>query len=489
MYSNRREFGLSQLQTLEINKSKNYWYAVVTVCIGAFMAAVDASIINVALPNLQRQFGAQMNEIEWVSLSYLLSLASLILIFGKLADMFGRRLLYIFGFIIFSASSLFCGLAPSLSVLIVARIFQGIGAALLQANSVSIITSSVPKKDLGKAIGFQASAQGIGLSLGPVAGGLLLTFVSWKWLFFINLPVGIIGTVLGMLFLPKDSLRKSGMKFDYIGAILLIPSLISIIFILNMGMKLGWDSFIIMICYAAAITGSVLFYTFERKRIDPLVDLNLFKSSHFSIGNLTSIMSFIVMYAVLLLTPYYLEHVKHLSVFQTSLLITVVPIGMTISTPVSGIISDQRGPAIPALFGLGMATIGSFLLAIINITGTYIITCLGLFLVGAGIGMFTPPNNSSLMGNAPKNVLGIAGGILNMSRTLGMGLGVTLGGLTYQFFSKLYQHSLFADMIITFRSSYFVIAVFSLMTFLFAFKNYKKELKNIDHYRSNGIGV
>ncbi len=188
------------------------------------MAALDASIINVALPNLEQQFHTGMNEIEWVSLSYLLSLASTILIFGRLADMFGRKWLYTLGFVIFSISSLFCGLAPSLSILIVCRVIQGIGAAMLQANSVSIITSATPKDDLGKAIGIQASAQGIGLSLGPVAGGAILSLISWKWMFFINFPVGIIGTLLGIMFLPKDPVMNKRKKFDFGGALLLIPS-------------------------------------------------------------------------------------------------------------------------------------------------------------------------------------------------------------------------------------------------------------------------
>lgn len=470
-------------------KPNSHWYAVATVCIGAFMAALDASIINVALPNLQHQFHARMNEIEWVSLSYLLSLASLILIFGRLADMIGRRWLYIIGFMIFSFSSLLCGLAPTLSFLIVARVLEGMGAALLQANSVSIITFATPKEDLGKAIGFQASAQGIGLSLGPVVGGTLLSFASWKWLFLINLPVGIVGSILGMVFLRKDSLRINKLHFDILGAVFLIPSLVAAIYILNMGLKLGWGSPLMVGCYFITILTSVLFYKNEKKRSEPLVDLTLFKQSYFTVGNVTSIMSFTVMYAVLLLTPYYLDHVKHLPVFQASLLITVVPIGMTLSTPISGMISDHRGPGIPSILGLAMATIGTLLLTFIDSTGTYILMSLGLFLVGAGIGMFTPPNNSNVMGKVPKNVLGVAGGILNMSRTLGMGLGVTLGGLTYQFFLPVYQHLQTDFMVDSFRSSYFVIAILSFITLLITFKNHKNEFKNAGGFHSKEIGV
>jgi MFS family permease len=228
---------LNSSASKERKRPCTHWYAVATVCIGAFMAALDASIINVALPKLEQQFSSRMSEIEWVSLSYLLSLASAILIFGRLADIIGRRWLYIIGFMIFSLSSLFCGLAPSLSILILCRVLQGIGAAMLQANSVSIITFASPREDLGKAIGFQASAQGIGLSLGPVVGGTLLSFVSWKWLFFINLPVGIIGTILGIMFLPRDRVIQKEKKFDYVGAVFLIPFIITVIYVLNMGFK------------------------------------------------------------------------------------------------------------------------------------------------------------------------------------------------------------------------------------------------------------
>lgn len=467
-----------------------HWYVVATVCVGAFMAALDASIINVALPNLEQQFHTRMSEIEWVSLSYLLSLASLILIFGRLADMIGRRWLYTIGFIIFSISSLFCGLAPTLPVLIVCRIMQGMGAALLQANSVSIITFATPKEDLGKAIGFQASAQGIGLSLGPVIGGALLSFVSWKWLFFINLPIGLIGITLGILFLQKDSpATKNKVRFDYIGAVLLIPSIISIIYILNMGIKLGWGSKLMLLCYFIAIMATVWFYHYEKKRTEPLVDLSLFKDKSFTMGNLTGIMSFIIMYAVLLLTPYYLDQVKHLPIFQAGLVITVIPIGMTISTPISGIISDHRSPALPSFIGLAMATVGAFLLSFIDITGTYILTCTGLLLVGAGIGMFTPPNNKNVMAIVPKQALGIAGGILNMSRTFGMSLGITLGGLSYQFFSQFYHHSELDFTIYTFRSSYFIIALFALLTLIITYRHNKSEFKNLKEYHSKQIGM
>jgi MFS family permease len=232
-----------------------------------------------------------------------------------------------------------------------------------------------------------------------------------------------------------------------------------------------------------------LFINYEKKHKEPLIDLSIFKNVPFTIGNITGILSFIIMYAVLFLTPYYLDQVKHLSIFQASLIITAIPIGMTISTPISGIMSDNRGPAIPSIIGLGMATTGALLLSIINITGTYIITCTGLILIGSGIGMFTPPNNTHIMGNVSKKVLGIAGGILNMSRTLGMSLGITLGGLSYQFFQVLYGRSGTDILVHIFRSAYFLVAIVSFITFIITFRNYKNEFKDMGGIHSKQVGI
>ena len=179
-----------------------HWLVVSTVCIGAFMAALDASIINLALPSLMRQFGIGMAKAEWISLVYLLTLSALVIPFGRLADLFGRRWMYAMGFFVFLVSSVACGAAPGFAGLLIARVFQAVGAAMLQANSVSIITAATPAAHRGRAIGIQASAQGIGLSVGPVIGGALLSLGDWRWLFYVNVPIGIAGTVLAVLLLP-----------------------------------------------------------------------------------------------------------------------------------------------------------------------------------------------------------------------------------------------------------------------------------------------
>lgn len=201
--------GLGSLPLKMVRERQGYhWFVVGTVCVGAFMAALDASIINIALPVMKRDFHTSMRLVEWVSLSYILTLAAFIVPFSRLSDMFGRRWMYTFGFSVFIVGSFLCGFAPTLTFMFLSRILQAIGAAMLQANSISIITAATPSHARGRAIGIQASAQGVGLSLGPLIGGALITWVGWRWIFYVNVPVGIIGTLLGILMLPRDE-KKS----------------------------------------------------------------------------------------------------------------------------------------------------------------------------------------------------------------------------------------------------------------------------------------
>lgn len=455
-----------------VQKWKGYhWFVVGTVCIGAFMAALDASIINIALPVLGRNFNVRMQMIEWVSLVYLLTLAALIVPFGRIADMLGRRWMYAFGFVIFMIGSCMCALAPSLSFLLASRVIQAVGAAMLQANSVSIITATTPATSLGKAIGFQASAQGIGLSLGPAIGGALLSWLTWRWIFFVNIPVGLVGTILGILLLPSDKKSAKKERFDFLGAVSLAPSIVALVFCLNMVSKDGWGSPVILFGDTVFVVGIAAFLWIERRSRTPMVDLALFRNRTFALGNVTGILSFAAMYAVLLLVPFYLSDVKHLSSFQAGLYLTIVPIGMTLLTPMSGIVTDKLGIRVPTVTGMLAGGVGCICLALLGEQLWIAPLVTGLFLVGAGLGIFTPPNNSSVMGSAPNHRLGVAGGILNMSRTLGMGIGITLGGLCYQSFLSAYgitneTGAPVRDMVHAFHWSFLLIAGVSFITMI-----------------------
>ena len=403
------------------------WWIVGTVSIGAFMAALDASIINVALPTLNHAFPYGIHRTAWISIAYLLTLTSLLAAFGSLADQYGRKRMYTSGFIVFSLGSVLCGLSYHLDLLIGARVIQAVGAAMLQANSVAIITQSVPAQDRGKAIGIQGSSQAIGLSLGPVLGGLLVTYFPWQMIFFMNIPIGILGTVLAYKILPTSP-RQPKQPFDYIGALLLAPTLI----FLTLGLTESaatdiLSPHILKDFIIAAVTG-LLFYLQESRHKNPILPLSLFKNRVFVVGNLTGLLSYAMMFGVLFLMPFYLEHALKHAPTEAGLLLTPVPIAMSLMAPLAGALADRFAIRTLTTWGLLALTAGSFILA--NLPNRWLIT-LTLVLIGIGMGLFTPPNNSSVMGAVSKDKLGLTGGILNMARSMGMSLGIAFSGTLY----------------------------------------------------------
>jgi len=412
----------------------NHWLVVASVCIGAFMAALDASIVNVALPTIEHRFVLTLGEVAWVSLIYLLVLAALIVPLGRLSDMYGRKWMYTLGFGVFIFGSALCGFAMSFWFLLGARTIQGIGASMLQANSVSIITANTPSQHRGKAIGIQASAQGIGLSIGPTVGGLILSALSWRWVFFVNIPVGVAGTILGHMWLPQDKGEGRREHFDFLGGLFLVPAVVAVIYMLNVGFNNGVNWMVVVPCLIITGAFSTLLIVTEGRTRSPLLNLRLFKITTVSRGMVGGILSFAVMYAVIFLMPFYFERLQHLSTLQSGLYLSVIPLGMALSTPAAGVLTDGLGWRTPTILGMALTMSGSLALTATGGLLSGILLLGGLFFVGVGLGIYTPPNNASVMGSVPGNALGVTGGMLNMARTLGMSLGVTLGGFFYELF-------------------------------------------------------
>lgn len=417
-----------KLPSQKFTTRSNYiWLVVGTVCIGAFMAALDASIVNVALPVMSTSFHASASIVGWVLISYLLTLATLLTFFGRLADMWGRRPLYTFGFLVFIIGSAACGAAVNLPMLIVSRVFQAAGAAMLQANSVAIITATVPASVRGKAIGFQGSAQAIGLSLGPAIGGALIGLFGWRAIFYVNVPVGLIGMTLAALILPKDRIARTKTSFDWWGTILFTPFLVALMLALTEGNIWHWDSPRIIGLFAMAIVLLVAFVMRERSFRAPLVDLKLFKIPIFSMGNFTGLLSYLAMFGVLFLMPFFFERVSQFDSAITGLILTAVPLGMTVVAPKAGGLADRYGARLLTTLGMGLTALATLFLALsIALHANLYFIVAELVFVGVGLGIFTPPNNSSVMGSLPPERLGVGGGILNMARSLGMAMGTAL---------------------------------------------------------------
>jgi EmrB/QacA subfamily drug resistance transporter len=405
------------------------WFVVATVCVGAFMGQLDASIVALAFPTLEGQFHASLGAVTWVGLSYLLTLVATVTAVGRLSDMVGRKLLYTYGFFVFIAGSALCGLAPSLASLEGFRVLQALGAALLQANSVAIIALAVPRRSLGRAIGVQGAAQAIGLALGPAVGGLLLAAGGWRLLFLVNVPFGILGMVAGLLFIPRSRHLAERVRFDWPGLALFVPAVVLLVGAVSLGNDLGWTSPGIL---GAALGGASLLAAFvlrERRTDAPLIDTRLFRSRAFSAGISSGLLSYLVMFGVLLVVPYFLERSLGAGTERTGLELATMPVALGLTAPLAGRLADRVGAR--PLTVTGMAVVAGTLALLALARPGEALLMAGLALVGAGLGLFTPSNNAAVMSAAPRSKSGVASGVLNMTRGMGTALGLALTGLAY----------------------------------------------------------
>ncbi|MDA8156130.1 MAG: MFS transporter [Actinomycetota bacterium] len=407
------------------------WFILSTVLIGATMSALDVSIVNIAMPTLKTEFNVSLALVEWVAMAYMLTLTIFLPLFGRLADMYGRSKLYNTGFVIFSIGSFFCGMAPSANFLIGARVLQAVGAGLLQANAVALITAAFPAFERGRAIGIQGATQAVAMAVGPFVGGILIAAVGWRAIFYVNLPIGAIGTVAALLILPADKKKEQKETVDYVGTALFSTGLLFLVMAFNNIVKLGLQSHTVITYFILAAVLLTLFVITEVKVKYPLVDLKMFKNFTFSAGNFTGMLSYYMLFAVMFLMPFYFERVLHYSVALSGSLLTPIPLAMAFVAPVAGGISDKRGPRLMTTTGMLLAALACFLLTLLG-TASHLPFLVGiLILLGVGMGLFTPPNNSAIMGAAPKDKLSVAGALLNMMRSLGLIFGVDISGLLF----------------------------------------------------------
>jgi EmrB/QacA subfamily drug resistance transporter len=402
------------------------WLVVATVCLGAFMGQLDASIVALALPPIQRHFLTSLGAVEWVSLAYLLVLVVLVVPAGRLSDMLGRKLLYVYGFAVFTVGSVACGLAPGFAWLVVFRVVQAMGAALLQANSVALIATAVPRSKLGRAIGVQGAAQAIGLAVGPAVGGVLVAAAGWRWVFLVNAPIGVAGVASGILLLPRTRTFSPRVPFDRTGLALLATSVATTLYALS---RLGQHNsnpvvvVVLVVVAAAAATGFVLR---ERSATHPLLPPSLFANRSFSSGLVAGLLSYLVMFGVLFATPFLLagrgEHAG-----TAGLVVTALPAALAVGAPIGGRLADRYGAVVPTVAGMALAA--AALAAIAAFVPSTPVLAVLLAGAGFGLGVFTPANNAAIMASAAVERAGVAGGVLNMTRGVGTSLGVAVTGV------------------------------------------------------------
>jgi len=395
------------------------------------MTTLDSSIVNIGLPSIARAFNTPLTgTIEWVIIGYLVVIASLLLTFGRLSDMVGRTPIWTAGLGCFALGSAICGGAPSLGLLIAARAVQGVGAALILATSTAILTDAVPKSQRGQALGYSSAAIAFGFSAGPTVGGLLVEYLSWRWIFYVNVPIGLGAILATRRLLPRT--KGGGRRhFDATGALLLGIGIASLALALSFGPSWGWTSIEVLgsLTLGAGTLIGALFA--ERRVAEPLIDLRLFRDRRFAWGLASLTCSILAAFAVSYLLPFYFEELRGFSTVRSGLLLTPFAIGLAVVSPIAGRLADRRGSRWLAPLGLAIVAIGLALLSQIDATTSAFDVAWRLAIAGIGQGAFQSPNTRRIMDAAPSTEQGQASGLLATARMAGQAMSVGVAGAVF----------------------------------------------------------
>jgi EmrB/QacA subfamily drug resistance transporter len=439
----------------EVNKRR--WLMLSVVLIGPFMATLDSSIVSVALPTMAVSLGIGMGAIQWVVTSYLIVISSTILIFGRLADIKGKKTVYQYGFIIFSIGSLLCGISKGVEFLILSRVIKAVGGAMIMSCSQGIITSIFPTEERGRALGLSGTTVALGTMLGPAIGGVMVGLLGWESIFLINVPIGVVAFLLGMKLLPED-IKANNESFDFLGALLFAAAIFALFWSMLSAEKLGWSNIKIIISFAAAVISFIVFYIWERKIQHPMVDFELFHNKLFTVSILCAFISFTVIFCTNIIHPFYLQDVLRLNPEKAGMLMIIYPFTVALVAPVSGYLSDKMGSEVLTLLGLCSTAAGLGVMSFLNVNSTYLNIILSMAVLGIGNGLFQSPNNSLVMSTVPRVKLGIAGSINALTRNLGMVFGIAFS-LTLLYNKMSLKAGYAVDSYITGREDIFIYAM------------------------------
>lgn len=407
---------------------KNKGLILINIVILTFMACLDGSIVNVALPVMANSFKVGMNSISIIVSVYLIAISGTILIFGRLGDTLGAIKIFKFGIVVFTLGSLLCALANSLGFLIFARIIQAIGAAGFMATNQGILTRVFPAGERGRALGITGSFVALGTLVGPPLGGFIVDVVSWKYIFLINLPIGLFAFIFGTKILPEDE-QMDKARFDYKGAILFLVFIVSLFTALIVGEKAGFSKPYILGAFALAIISFILFLRVESREQSPILQLGIFKNQLFSLSILCGFLLFISINVSSIIMPFYLQDVVKQTPAVAGLYMMIYPLVLFVVSPVSGHISDKIGSEVLTFLGLVVYGTSFFMLSTLTQHFNSIKFILFVAIMALGNGMFQSPNNSLVMSSVPRNMVGIAGSINALIRNFGLVVGVSFSTL------------------------------------------------------------
>lgn len=414
------------------NRTKKFVFFVIAA--GVFLSTLDSSMVNIALPSIMAEFDAPLHKTEWVVMAYLLTISSTLLFWGHLSDRLGRGRFYGYGFLVFGAGSFCCGFSASLNGLIASRFLQALGAAMLMANGPAIIRETFPRDKLGRSLGLIGVAVSMGLMTGPVLGGYMVEYYSWRTLFFLSLPVCFVLGIASHFILPDCSKIKSPSAFDWQGTFLWVLLLFSLSIFLTRLSAPGYTWTMVLFSLLSIGAALIFFVMIEARAVDPVLPFILLKKKFFSIGLVSALLSFLILFSVLILMPFYLELVLLLSSSLVGLVMLSIPLAALIAAPLAGWLSDHIGARILSTVGLFFSTIGLLSLALLTPQASPVSVACRLVLFGIGQATFLSPNSASVLGRMGSANSGKAASLLATARNLGMMLGIALAGFLFSFF-------------------------------------------------------
>jgi EmrB/QacA subfamily drug resistance transporter len=406
------------------------WLAMAGIGTGVLMATLDASIVNISLPTMVEALHTRFATIQWVILSYALVLTSLVLGIARLGDMYSKKKLYSVGLALFTGGSFLCGLSPGVGWLISFRALQGLGAVMMQALGLAIITEIFPASERGRALGFIGGIVSVGLALGPALGGVLIGLLGWRSIFLVNVPIGLVAAFVVARHVPLLSPARRGQRFDLLGASIMLITLVSYSMAMTLGESSSFGRGPIQVLFLVTIVGVAALFLAEKSATEPMIELGLFRNTLFTLNLLMGFLVFISIAGVIIF-PFFLELVRGYRAEQVGLIMMVVPISMGLLSPIAGTMSDRFGSRGISLIGLLVVIGGCLSVSTLHKDVSAIGYILRVIPLGMGLGIFQSPNNSAIMGAVPKERLGVASGLLVLSRTLGQSTGLPLMGALF----------------------------------------------------------
>jgi len=421
--------------SLNSQRDRLKWYIFANICVGTFMVNLESGIVSVSLPTLSSVFNVSIDVIQWVVTAYLLTICALLPIMGKISDSLGKGRIYNIGFLIFTIGAALSAMSVSMGMLIAAKMVQAVGGSCVMANNQGLIADTFDVKERGRALGFSGIAVSMGALSGPAVGGVILEYLGWRAVFWVVVPIGIIGVIAGWKTFPKARPQSEKLSFDYLGSALFMIGTPMLLYAISNATTWGWTSAPALSMIIGAFIILCGFYLWERRTANPMLDFSLYKIRMFTTGTIASFMSYLSVYFMMVMMPFYLQIVLEASPEQTGYVMAAYPLAMALTTPIAGRISDFARPVIFATSGMVLSALGFLSFLLLSVETSLWTAALLIAIIGVGTGIFQPANINAVLGSVPLSRVGLAGGLNALMRNFGMTLGVAVA--TSMFTSRL----------------------------------------------------